>query len=57
MIWYGLIPLANTDLGRLAQIGTWCELPLTRRFIARRLVEDIEKNPAPVKNVAEMGTP
>ncbi len=48
MIWYGLIPVADSDPATLAKIGTECELPTTRRFIARRLVEDIEKNPAPV---------
>ncbi len=47
MIWYGLIPVADSDPETLAAIGTKCHLPLTRRLIARRLVEDIEKNPAP----------
>ncbi len=48
MIWYGLIPLADFDPMMLVEVGAECQLPLTRRFIARRLVEDIEKNPAPV---------
>ncbi len=48
MIWYGLIPVADSNPAALAKIGAACELPTTRRFIARRLVEDIEKNPAPV---------
>ncbi|MEQ1849975.1 MAG: PVC-type heme-binding CxxCH protein [Chthoniobacteraceae bacterium] len=48
MIWYGLIPVANSDPAGLAKLAASCELPLTRRFIARRLVEEIEKNPAPV---------
>jgi putative heme-binding domain-containing protein len=48
MIWYGLIPVADSDPAALAQIAASCELRTTRRFIARRLVEDIEKNPAPV---------
>ncbi|MEO6785184.1 MAG: PVC-type heme-binding CxxCH protein, partial [Chthoniobacteraceae bacterium] len=48
MVWYGLIPVAESDPAALAKIGISCELPITRRFIARRLVEDIEKNPAPV---------
>jgi putative membrane-bound dehydrogenase-like protein len=47
MIWYGLIPLAEVDPDALARIGTSCELPLTRRLIARRLVQDIEKKPTP----------
>jgi len=48
MIWYGLIPVADSDPAALARIGASCELPTTRRYIARRLVQDIEKNPAPL---------
>jgi putative heme-binding domain-containing protein len=48
MIWYGLIPVADSDPAALAKLAANCELRTTRRFIARRLVEDIEKNPAPV---------
>ena len=33
---------------QMAKLAVQCELPRTRQFIARRLVEDIEKNPAPV---------
>jgi hypothetical protein len=49
LIWYGLIPVADADAAGLAALTSHCELPLTRKFIARRLVEDIEKNPAPVE--------
>jgi putative membrane-bound dehydrogenase-like protein len=48
LIWYGLIPMASAaplDLARLAAEG---EMPLLRRFAARRLVEDVEQDPAPV---------
>ncbi len=48
MIWYGLIPVADSAPAALAKLAASCELPVTRRFIARRLVEDIEKNPTPV---------
>ena len=37
MLWYGIEPLAATDPIALATLGTQCELPLTRRCIARRL--------------------
>lgn len=48
MVWYGLIPLAATDADALARVAADCEFPLTRRLAARRLAEDIEKNPAPI---------
>ena len=51
LIWYGLIPLAETQPGALPKIASVCELPLTRRLIARRLAEDIEKQPAYVNNL------
>ncbi|MEO6740588.1 MAG: PVC-type heme-binding CxxCH protein, partial [Chthoniobacteraceae bacterium] len=51
MIWYGLIPNVRLHPGGLAGFAATCELPLTRRFIARSLVEDIEKNPAPVNSL------
>jgi putative membrane-bound dehydrogenase-like protein len=46
MIWYGLIPLAETAPAALAKIASGCELPVTRKLIARRLAEEIEKTPA-----------
>ena len=55
MIWYGLIPVADSDPAALAKLAASCELPLTRRYIARRLVEDIEKNPAPVNALLTAG--
>jgi hypothetical protein len=45
MVWYGLIPLAETDPVALADIvaaGAWSP---TTRLIARRLTELIEKDP------------
>jgi putative membrane-bound dehydrogenase-like protein len=49
MVWYGLIPVAGQQPARLAEIAAACELPLTRRLIARRLAEDLETNPAPLE--------
>jgi putative membrane-bound dehydrogenase-like protein len=54
MIWYGLIPVADADAAALAKLAGKCELPVTRRFIARRLAEDIEKNPAPVNELLKL---
>lgn len=48
LIWYGLIPVADSDLSPLPELAAKCELPLTRQFIARRLGEDIEKHPVPL---------
>jgi putative membrane-bound dehydrogenase-like protein len=54
LIWYGLIPVADTDPEALVTLATKSELPLTRKFIARRLAEDIEKNPAPLNDLLEL---
>lgn len=51
LIWYGLIPVADSFLGELANLANVCELPLTRRLIARRLAEDLERQPAPVNSL------
>ena len=51
LIWYGLIPAAEAHPDALPKIANVCELPLTRRLIARRLAEDIEKQPAHVNNL------
>jgi putative membrane-bound dehydrogenase-like protein len=48
MIWYGLIPLAEANPAALARVGADCALPVTRRFVARRLAEAVERNPAPL---------
>jgi putative membrane-bound dehydrogenase-like protein len=51
LVWYGLIPvgdIAPATLARLAADGQW---PLTRQFIARRLGEDLHKNPAPLNDL------
>src|SRR5207302_5104447 len=54
LIWYGLIPVADADPAALARLAAKSELPLTRKFIARRLAEDIEKNPAPLNNLLQL---
>ncbi len=54
MIWYGLIPVAEADLAGLAELAGKCELPLTRRLMARRLAEEIEKNPRPLNELLKI---
>jgi putative heme-binding domain-containing protein len=51
LIWYGLIPLGDEEPDVLAALAANCQLPLTRQYIARRLGEDIEKNPAPLNTL------
>jgi putative heme-binding domain-containing protein len=51
LVWYGLIPLADKNLAALPALADACAWPLTRRYIARRLAEDIEKNPAPLAHL------
>ena len=51
MVWYGLIPLGEKDLHALARIATGCELPVTRKLIARRLAEEIERTPGALNDL------
>ena len=51
MIWYGLIPLADSDPAALATLTQQCALPATRRCAARRLAEDIETRPEPLNQL------
>jgi putative membrane-bound dehydrogenase-like protein len=51
LIWYGLIPVADADLQSLVGLAAGCELPLTRKFIARRVAEDAEKAPTPLDDL------
>ncbi|NNM30500.1 MAG: c-type cytochrome, partial [Akkermansiaceae bacterium] len=48
MIWYGLAPVAEKFPDDLVEVAAGCALPLVRKFIARRLAEDIETNPKPI---------
>jgi putative membrane-bound dehydrogenase-like protein len=51
LVWYGLIPLADSNpesLAKLVEKSTW---PTTTRLIARRLSEDIESRPASIAQV------
>jgi putative membrane-bound dehydrogenase-like protein len=56
LIWYGLIPVADQLPSALVPVAENCELPLTRQYIARRLAEDIESNPAPLNRLLGLAT-
>lgn len=53
MIWYGLIPVADEYPGELAELATGECFPLVRKFITRRLTEDLEKKPQYVNAIIE----
>ena len=46
MVWYGLLPVANHTPQELALFTIECPFPTTRRLIARRLAEVIDKQPS-----------
>lgn len=54
LIWYGLIPLANENPDTLVKLAANCELPLTRKFIARSMAEDVKKNPFPLDRLLRL---
>jgi len=56
LIWYGLIPVGDTDPLALALLAAKSELPLPRQLMARRLAEDAEKNPTPLNRLLELTT-
>jgi putative heme-binding domain-containing protein len=55
LIWYGLIPVADSDPNSLVSLAAECELPSTLKLIARRLAEDTETNPGPLNSLLEAG--
>ncbi len=54
LIWYGLIPVAEADATAVASLAAKIELPLTRKLIARRLAEDLERNPTPLNQLLRL---
>ncbi|MEO6738931.1 MAG: PVC-type heme-binding CxxCH protein, partial [Chthoniobacteraceae bacterium] len=48
MIWFGIRDLPPTELLKLAKD---CRIPLVTQFIARRIAEDIDKDPAPLNSL------
>jgi putative membrane-bound dehydrogenase-like protein len=54
MLWYGLMPVADTDPAALVPLVAQAQIPLTRRTITRRLAEELERIPAPVNRLVEI---
>jgi putative membrane-bound dehydrogenase-like protein len=48
MIWYGIEPVIPTDPERSIQLYQSSTSPVVRRFIARRLAEEIDKEPGSI---------
>ena len=51
LVWYGLMPVAESDPTELAGLAGKAKWPLTQQFIARRLAEYIESQPAVVEKL------
>jgi putative membrane-bound dehydrogenase-like protein len=51
LTWYGLIPVGSADL---TKVVTGCEWPLTRKFIARRLASEIDKEPRAIEKLLQL---
>jgi len=54
LIWYGLIPVGDENPSALTGLAVNSELPLTRKFMARRLAENIEKNPSSLNDLLKV---
>jgi putative heme-binding domain-containing protein len=56
MIWYGVEPLVETDIARALQLATDAQIPLVRRFIARRALDrqrQTDADPWPLETVVQ----
>ncbi len=51
MVWYGLMAVGKQHPGHLNEVATASTWPTTTKLIARRLSEDIEKNPVPINKL------
>ena len=51
LVWYGLVPVAESDPSGLANVALESKWPKTQRLIARRLVQNIETTPEPVNQL------
>lgn len=56
MIWYGIEPSVATDPMKGVELISVAKIPTVRRLVARRIAEDIEKNPAAVDALVALMT-
>lgn len=53
LVWYGLIPVADTQPQALARLGAETSWPKLSRWIARRLAEDLARDAKPANALLE----
>jgi putative heme-binding domain-containing protein len=53
MLWYGLEPLAKAAPDAFTRLASETRIPLLRKFIARRVTEEIERQPALANRLLE----
>ena len=51
LIWYGLIPVAESHADKLVAVAEVCRLPTTLRLISRCVAEEIEAQPAAINGL------
>lgn len=51
MLWYGIEPLAKTDPAALAKLFQSCQIPVVRKWISRRLMQDYEADEQYLNNL------
>jgi putative heme-binding domain-containing protein len=54
MIWYGIEPAVGRDRDRAVRLAASSQIPLVRQYIARRLTEEIDTEPAPINALIEL---
>lgn len=54
MIWYGIEPAVAADPVKGVDLVAVARIPAVRRLVARRIAEDIEKNPAAVEALVDL---
>ncbi len=56
MIWYGIEPAVPTDQTRAIDLYNRAKSSIVRRYVARRLAEEIERNPAMIDSLLASAT-
>jgi putative membrane-bound dehydrogenase-like protein len=55
LVWYGLIPLAETDPGKLAEVAAACRWPDTLRWIVRHATGQLQNRPQDLERLLALG--
>jgi len=57
MVWFGLIPVSDSNPAALVEVARACEWPTTLKWIARRLASRLDTNPAPLNALLSQARP